>query len=120
MSINLCKHDLPLRACEICREAADLLGKGDNVLISRVYLTAWVREAHRYQDAGKKLEALEKENAELREELAVARKASLFVVDFLQQLIAAISIDRNCSSSLRTTAKVFKQKIDDAIAKEVK
>ena len=69
MSVDLCEHDLPLRACEICRDAADLLGKGDNVLISRAYLTEWVREANKYQAAGKKLEALEKENAALRQAL---------------------------------------------------
>ena len=74
MSVDLCEHDLPLRACEICRDAADLLGKGDNVLISRAYLTEWVREANKYQDAINKLEALEKENAALRGGLAEARK----------------------------------------------
>jgi hypothetical protein len=66
MSIDLCEHGLPIRVCEICREAADLLGKGDNVLISRAYLTEWVREAHKYQETVKKLEALENENAALR------------------------------------------------------
>ena len=66
MSVDLCDHNLPIRACEICREAADLLGKGDNVLISRAYLTEWVREAHLYQDAINKLEVMAKENAALR------------------------------------------------------
>lgn len=74
MSVDLCDHNLPIRTCEICREAADLLGKGDNVLISRAYLTEWVREAHMYQDAEKKLDALEKENVALREEIRALLK----------------------------------------------
>ena len=69
MSVDLCEHNLPIRCCEICREAADLLGKGDNVLISRAYLTEWIRDAHRYQDALKLLEVTEKENAKLRDEM---------------------------------------------------
>ena len=90
MSIDLCEHDLPIRACEICREAADLLGKGDNVLISRAYLTEWIREANKYQAAINKLEVMAKENAALRKEIrelnqitAAAQKAALDASEYI-------------------------------------
>ena len=50
MSINLCKHNLPTRTCEICRDGVSQRSKGtDDVLISRAWLTELIRDAHRYR-----------------------------------------------------------------------
>ena len=70
MSISLCEHNLPLRACEICRDGVPLRAKEtDDVSVSREWLTELIRDAHRYQDALKLLEVTEKENAKLRDEM---------------------------------------------------
>ena len=50
VSINLCKHNLPIRTCEICRDGVSQRSKGtDDVLISREWLTELIRDAHRYR-----------------------------------------------------------------------
>ena len=109
MSVDLCDHNLPIRACEICRDAADLLGKGDNVLISRAYLTEWIRDAHRYQDALKLLEVTEKENAALRAEVAEARTDAR----------RYCHVRKNPAMLLHLSNKGFDEAIDAAM-KEVK
>lgn len=132
MSVDLCEHNLPIRACEICREAADLLGKGDNVLISRSYLTEWVREAHKYQDALKLLEVTEKENAALQ--VMLEKCNSKFIVELeaknaeLREEVAQTRKDarrywhvrKNPAMLLHLSNKGFDEAIDVAIAQEGK
>ena len=62
-----------------------------------------------------RLEAAEKDGARLREELKDAQKSGLAVVNFLHQLITAISADRTCSAGIRSAAAAFKQQIDAAL-----
>jgi len=50
VSINLCKHNLPSRCCEICSDGVSQRSKEtDDVLISREWLTELIRDAHRYR-----------------------------------------------------------------------
>ena len=50
MNINLCKHNLPSRCCEICSDGVSQRSKEtDDVLISREWLTELMRDAYRYR-----------------------------------------------------------------------
>ena len=50
MSVDLCDHNLPIRACEICGDGVPLRTKAtDDVLVSREWLTELMRDAYRYR-----------------------------------------------------------------------
>ena len=50
MSIDLCDHNIPIRACEICRDGVPLrTKKTEDVLVSKEWLTELIRDAHRYR-----------------------------------------------------------------------